>query len=148
MIISSYNIRGLNKPFKQKELKAFLLKNNVTPLGYLETKIKPKSVIKVREKIYKDWKIYSNEAINDSGRICRSWKEHLIQVHILLVSTQLVHCKVKDKGSQFACSVIFVYGKNTIAERRVSIGTTKANIKYYALILVGYRGFQQCVIFR
>lgn len=50
MIISSYNIRGLNKPFKQKELKAFLLKNNVTPLGYLETKIKPKSVSNARIK--------------------------------------------------------------------------------------------------
>ncbi|XP_070004366.1 uncharacterized protein [Nicotiana sylvestris] len=118
MIISSWNIRRLNKPFNQKELKAFLLKNNITLLGCLETKIKPRSVTKVRAKFSRDLKVYSDEAINERGKIWLLWKEQLVQVNVVIASDQLVHCKVKDKSTQFTCDITFVYGKKTIPERR------------------------------
>lgn len=57
MIISTWNIRGLNKPFKQKELKAFLLNQKIDLLGCLETRIKPRSGMKIKKKINKEGKI-------------------------------------------------------------------------------------------
>ncbi|XP_070008101.1 uncharacterized protein [Nicotiana sylvestris] len=118
MIVSSWNIRGLNKPFKQKELKAFLFEHKIVLLGCLETKIKPRSVIKVKEKFNREWKVYSDEAINERGRIWILWKDQLVQVNIAIASDQLVHCKVRDKSTQNTFEVTFVYGKNIVAERR------------------------------
>lgn len=62
--------------------------------------------------------MYTDDAINERGRIWLLWKEKMVQVHIVMAGDQLVHCKVKDKSSQFTCDITFVYGKNTIAERR------------------------------
>ncbi|XP_070002870.1 uncharacterized protein [Nicotiana sylvestris] len=84
----------------------------------LETKIKPRSVAKVRAKFSREWKVYSDETINERGWIWILWKEQLVQVNIILFSDQLVHCKVKDKSTQNTFDITFVYGKNTIAERR------------------------------
>lgn len=39
MIFSLWNVRGLNKPFKQKKLRSFLQINKVDIIGCLETKI-------------------------------------------------------------------------------------------------------------
>ncbi|XP_019240335.1 PREDICTED: uncharacterized protein LOC109220328 [Nicotiana attenuata] len=118
MIVSSWNIRGLNKPFKQIELKAFLFEHKIALLGCLETKIKPRSVTKVKEKFNREWKVYSDEAINERRRIWILWKEQLVQVNITLASDQLVHCKVRDKSTHNTFEITFVYGKNTVTERR------------------------------
>lgn len=34
------NIRGLNNPFKQNEMKLFLRKNKVKIIGFIETRVK------------------------------------------------------------------------------------------------------------
>ncbi|XP_019248341.1 PREDICTED: uncharacterized protein LOC109227596 [Nicotiana attenuata] len=39
-------------------------------------------------------------------------------MNILVSHMQLVHCKVEDKESQFACEITFVYGMNTQQERQ------------------------------
>lgn len=41
-----------------------------------------------------------------------------MHVHILLATTQLIHCQVNDKGSKFSCCITFVYGKNKINGRK------------------------------
>lgn len=69
MIVCSWNIRGLNKLFKQKELNAFLLKNKVSIMGCLETKVKDKKVAKVKRKFEGEWTIYDNYTVAPKGRI-------------------------------------------------------------------------------
>lgn len=54
MIFGSWNIRGLNKPFKQKEFKSFLLTNKVVLMGCLETKVRVKGVEKVKRNLGKE----------------------------------------------------------------------------------------------
>ncbi|XP_075103900.1 uncharacterized protein LOC142178417 [Nicotiana tabacum] len=41
-----------------------------------------------------------------------------MQVNILMVTNQVIHCQVKDKGSQFECCITFVYDKNKLHERK------------------------------
>ncbi|XP_070025132.1 uncharacterized protein [Nicotiana sylvestris] len=118
MIISSWNIRGLNKRYKQNELKAFFLNLNITLLGCLETRINPRSVNKVKIKFSKDWKKHLVEAISNNKRIWLFWKESMVQVHIHLATPQMLHYQVKEKGSNFSGYITFVYGKNKINERR------------------------------
>lgn len=40
MQLITWNIRGLNQPYKQKELKLFMRENNVSIIAILEHKIK------------------------------------------------------------------------------------------------------------
>ncbi|XP_070039255.1 uncharacterized protein [Nicotiana tomentosiformis] len=118
MILSSWNIIGLNKPFKQKELINFLLKNKVDMIGCLETKVKANNVKKVIRRLGNEWKFYTDYSQAPNGRICVGWKQRDVTVIILEFTTQLVHCQVEDRSSQFKCKISFVYGFNTIAARK------------------------------
>lgn len=69
MILYACNIRRLNKPFKQKEFKSFLLQNNVVVIGYLETKIKAGGAEKIKRKLGIEWKVSSNYLYDPTGRI-------------------------------------------------------------------------------
>lgn len=109
MIISSWNIRVLNKPYKQKEHKAFLHKNKVTILGCLETKVKTWNAKRVRRKVENDWEVFANYTQAPNGRIWLMWKTQHVAVKIILAGAQLVHCKVRDKRSEFTYCLIFVY---------------------------------------
>lgn len=55
MIFCSWNIRGLNQPYKQKELRFFFLKNSIDLLGCLETKIKQGKAEKIKKLLGNDW---------------------------------------------------------------------------------------------
>lgn len=46
------------------------------------------------------------------------WKDHLVETHVSMASHQMVHCIVKDKGSDFSCELTFIYGYNTIVDRK------------------------------
>ncbi|XP_075083356.1 uncharacterized protein LOC142167099 [Nicotiana tabacum] len=118
MIISSWNIRGINKPYKQKELKAFLFKNKITVLGCLETKVKTWNAKKVRIKIGNDWEVFANYTHAPNGKIWILWKTQHVKVKVILAGAQLVHCEVRDKHSDVTCCLTFVYGYNTIEKRQ------------------------------
>ena len=50
--IASWNVRGLNDPTKQKEVKNFVSKENVHVIGVLETKIKQPNERKICGKCF------------------------------------------------------------------------------------------------
>lgn len=54
MIVNTYNIRGLNMPFKQKELVLFLKKYKVEVMGLVETRVKENKAKRITQKIVKD----------------------------------------------------------------------------------------------
>ncbi|XP_019236831.1 PREDICTED: uncharacterized protein LOC109217052 [Nicotiana attenuata] len=118
MIFCSWNIRGLNKPFKQKELKTFLLTNKVVLIGVLEAKVKVNKAEKVKKKMGNDWEIAADYTQSPNGRIWIAWKPQQVEVQIVTSMPQFVHCIVNDKGSTFTSQITFVYGLNTINERR------------------------------
>lgn len=117
MIVVTWNIRGLNKAHKQKELKNFLLKNKVDILGCIETRVKEPKAHTIINKIAKGWKYHLNYPMATNGRIWLLWRAH-IQLHILGTTDQFIHCSVEDSASavKFQLSVIYAY--NTIALRK------------------------------
>ena len=50
--IASWNIRGLNWPNKQEDVKIFLHSNKIGLVGLLETKIKEKNIQKVAARMF------------------------------------------------------------------------------------------------
>jgi len=53
--ICSWNIRGLNGPNKQEDVKIFLHEKNIGLVGLLEIKVKEKNVEKVANKLLQGW---------------------------------------------------------------------------------------------
>ncbi|XP_016479310.1 uncharacterized protein LOC107800622 [Nicotiana tabacum] len=87
-------------------------------MGCLETKVKVKGVERVKRKLGTEWEIVTDYISTLNGRIWVCWKPSLVEVKILMTGSQIVHCQVKDKGSQFSCHTTFVYSFNTVSCRK------------------------------
>ncbi|XP_070028566.1 uncharacterized protein [Nicotiana sylvestris] len=117
MIIVSWNIRELNKFYKQREFKKFLLLNKVDLIACLETRVKQQSAKEIQRKVGVDWKFTDNYAYAPNGRIWIGWKVANVKVTVLDCSNQMIHCCVTDNNSSFSSYITFVYGLHTIHDR-------------------------------
>ncbi|XP_019248742.1 PREDICTED: uncharacterized protein LOC109228008 [Nicotiana attenuata] len=118
MIISTWNIRGLNKPYKQKELRNFLQKNKVDILGCLETRVKEKKAKNILQKVAKDWRYCCNYSKGENGRICILWRTSLA-VKIVHIHEQFIECLVDDPMTSIQIMVTVVYARNKLQERAI-----------------------------
>lgn len=127
MIFCSWNIRGWNYPYKQEELKSFLLKKKISfllkkkidLLGFLGTKIKQRRADKVKkflgaewtcftdQKVFKKKTCFTDYSLEPNGMIWLCWRHQLVGVTILISNPQLMHCQVEEKDSRFSCNLTF-----------------------------------------
>ncbi|KAL9239245.1 hypothetical protein vseg_013585 [Gypsophila vaccaria] len=66
--IGFWNIRGMNKVKKQKEINYFLQNNDVGLFGLLETKIKNNNLVKATCN-FNNWCISTNNGYHKGGKI-------------------------------------------------------------------------------
>ncbi|GFY92846.1 hypothetical protein Acr_08g0012420 [Actinidia rufa] len=118
MIISFWNIRGLNMPLKQNGILTHLRKNRVAIMGILETKLSHQALDRIAKNKFKCWKMADNFSHHPNGRIMIIWKEDLVHLEIEEVSDQIIHCLVTCKSSATTFYISFVYAFNSIAGRR------------------------------
>nr|XP_016489984.1 PREDICTED: uncharacterized protein LOC107809777 [Nicotiana tabacum] len=108
----------MNKPFKQREMGNYLKKHRIKLAGILVTRVKAAKFTNSLAKIAKGWKFAHNYAHAVNGRIWLIWHDAAVNVSILDIHGEYIHCKVVDRKSNFKCVMTVIYGKNTIAERR------------------------------
>lgn len=65
-----------------------------------------------------DWEV-ATDYTQSPYSIWICWKPQQVEVQTLISRPQFVHFLVKDKRSPFASQITFVYGLNTINERKV-----------------------------
>ncbi|KAK9667987.1 hypothetical protein RND81_13G026500 [Saponaria officinalis] len=117
MILSSWNIRGLNAPSKQQEIRAFLLLHKVDLVGILETWVREHNGMGVQRSVLsQSWKLVSNYQCHDNGRIWVAWKSSRVHLEVIGVYDQLIWCLVKNNGVVFFLAI--VYGLNSREGRR------------------------------
>ncbi|XP_062088962.1 uncharacterized protein LOC133795529 [Humulus lupulus] len=66
--------------------------------------------------VFVGWHWYSSELVE--GRILLVWRDGIVQVNIIQDMDQLVHCEVRIKGTIHHTFVSFVYGRNSLEERK------------------------------
>ncbi|XP_074288300.1 uncharacterized protein LOC141613464 [Silene latifolia] len=113
----TWNIRGMNNPSKQNEIKRFLAMNKVGLFGILETKIKSRNWNKVTNNICSNLAICTNSNLHPGGRIWIIWDPVLFEVDILDVTIQCIHTKVFDKARRKEFYYTVVYGLNSLGDR-------------------------------
>ncbi|KAG5557737.1 hypothetical protein RHGRI_007855 [Rhododendron griersonianum] len=119
LIQGSWNIRGLNDPLKQKEVRSVILANKFSLFGVVETKVRYENIQSTMAVCFPhSWKAIHNYTTGPVARIFLGWDSAVFSVSPVFTSDQLIVVEadfIQDKRN-FLLSV--VYGHNRIGDRR------------------------------
>lgn len=118
MSVCAFNIRGLNKNLKQADLYSFLLNNNLSMAGVLETKFQESNAGLVRNIVHNHWNWEDNYLFSPRGRIWLGWNSEIWDIFVVCKSAQFIHCKATLISSQVSIYLTVVYASNCIDDRR------------------------------
>ncbi|XP_062080485.1 uncharacterized protein LOC133785250 [Humulus lupulus] len=115
--IFSWNVRGMNKGNKQRDIRDLCRLNNIGFGALFETKVRHEKAAGIISNSFPNWDYYSSSVI--SYRILLIWQSKFVQVQILDEDPQFVHCKIRVSGHKTEFFLTAVYGSNSILERKV-----------------------------
>ncbi|KAJ8421596.1 LOW QUALITY PROTEIN: hypothetical protein Cgig2_020785 [Carnegiea gigantea] len=116
--ICSWNIRGLNWPNKQKDVKIFLQERNIGIIGLFETKVKEKNIEMVATKLFQGWHWQHNFHLNTKWRIWVAWRPRHYNVQIISMEEQFIHYRAMHTTTMKSVYLTFIYGANQEGQRR------------------------------
>ena len=117
--ILTWNVRGLNKLSKQQEVRKFISTHNVKLFSLLETRVKIPKMGILYLNVCDRWCFTTNSSVTNRGRIVVAWRAEVFTLDVLLVTAQLIHCRVDPVGPHSWCLCTFVYGYNEKSAREV-----------------------------
>ena len=118
MILGCWNIRGLNHPAKQSEFIKFVLSNHIDVVGITESKVRIPNQAKIQKTFLPSWKFVTNNQPNYVDRIWVGWNPDKVNLNVTLCTQQLIHVTITDVGMSIHLEASFIYGFNTVTERR------------------------------
>ncbi|XP_052622982.1 uncharacterized protein LOC128128155 [Lactuca sativa] len=120
MSIGAWNVRGLNKSVKQKEVIDVIRSNNLGICAVVESHVKVLNLKNVCVKTFGQWDWVSNNNSCEAGtRIIVGWNPRLFDVMIISQSKQVIHCYVKFCGSDVGMYLSFIYAASNYLDRRL-----------------------------
>ncbi|GJU85620.1 sodium/hydrogen exchanger 6, partial [Tanacetum coccineum] len=118
--VASWNIRGLNRSPKQKEVRQVVNENNLSVCAILESHVDVAAVYDTCKKVYNRWKWTSNGGFCSKGsRIILGWNDDLVDVMIIAQTNQVMHVQVNTRADHKTLFCSFVYADNYYIDRRV-----------------------------
>ncbi|XP_074265645.1 uncharacterized protein LOC141588088 [Silene latifolia] len=115
--IGFWDIRGMNRVGKQKNINFFLQNKGIGLFGLLETKIKNKIFLKAVNSFNNGWCISTNNGYHSGGRIWILWQPKRFRVNFIEYNAQFIHMKVESLLDKSMCYLTVVYAFNSIQER-------------------------------
>lgn len=82
--ILAWNVRGLNAPKKQKEVRLLCNEHNISLVGLLETKIKVSQIDNMINNMLDGLQDITNLEQHQNGRICIVWRQD--SYHVIVVT--------------------------------------------------------------
>ena len=118
MIILTWNVRGLNSPLKQHEVATILNKRKVDVCALVEVKLSRSRLNDMNKIRFPKWNTISNANSSVKARIVVLWNSDTTSLEVLNESAQGMNIKIRSLIHQTCFQVCFVYGYNSIAQRR------------------------------
>lgn len=109
MLITFWNVRGLQKPHKQSVVKDFCY-NNLDIFGILESRFTPRTPTRFINKYFLNWNFINNFDVVKNGRILLLWNPLKVQVTINKIEKQVIHVTVISLADSKTFYFIFCYG--------------------------------------
>ncbi|CAK8576024.1 unnamed protein product [Lathyrus sativus] len=117
-MIVSWNIRGLNKAGKVREISSRLQKLAPAISVLIETRVKEKNAICIRRKLRLEGNYIDNYSHHDNGRIWIHWDEKKRNMALVESTDQLIHCKINDVNGNFLFWLTAIYAHNQLQCRK------------------------------
>src|ERR1051325_2881383 len=100
-MLVAWNVRGLNKSGKLKEISSRLLELRPMMTILIETRVKQENAVSIRQKLKLQGQFVDNYDRHDNGRIWCNWDVARIDVKRIKSTSQLIHCEVRNKVGEF-----------------------------------------------
>lgn len=112
MIILSWNVRGLNRPHMQREIKDLIISSNPDILFILESRIRFNNLHAIGNDIFpRNWNNFSNATHTNSARIWVAWKQE-IDLAVIHSQAQLILCELNIPSVDTPLCLVAIYGFN------------------------------------
>ncbi|KAL2250235.1 UNVERIFIED_CONTAM: hypothetical protein Sindi_2497200 [Sesamum indicum] len=113
-----WNVRGLNKRDHQLTLKDLVSEFRLHFLGILETRVQQNNIMHIQSYLLPQWNWFTD--YNSIGnRIWLAWDENFIDVHVLDLGDQFVHCRITSRAVNETVFVTIVYCASEVIDRRI-----------------------------
>ncbi|KAL2249649.1 UNVERIFIED_CONTAM: hypothetical protein Sindi_2438600 [Sesamum indicum] len=83
-----------------------------------ETKLAASSIPKILSRTFPGWCQTNNFDTIAGGRILVVWDPAVIDLHLVDISPQVIHCRATNKSSQLSFYISFTYGLYSVVNRR------------------------------
>ena len=117
MKIACWNVRGMNSPKRQQDVRSIVQKNNIALIGLVETKVRRENSSSIMQNLMEGWQMLQNYQYHSGGRIWVLWNPKVLVISPLLVTDQILHVSATIIEKQVHFHVSNVYGHNTTGER-------------------------------
>ncbi|XP_059627352.1 uncharacterized protein LOC132270169 [Cornus florida] len=114
----TWNIRGLNHPSKQSEIKRLIFDKKLDLISIVETKVSLAKLDSSHRNVAPKWSIVHNYNFSTLGRIWVMWNPNLIDLSVLSSSRQAIHCKISIIGTSISFFSSFIYAANLGVEKQ------------------------------
>ncbi|XP_056697358.1 uncharacterized protein [Spinacia oleracea] len=94
------------------------MQNTTEPPDEEETRVKESNFSRVVNKFGRNWKWENNYTANPRGRIWVGWLYQEVDIHVLQVHEQFIHCEIRDRYGVVELYVTLVYGLHSIDTRK------------------------------
>jgi exonuclease III len=107
-----WNISGVNKSLKQKEVKKMVARLKVSIIFLVETRVQKLNIIKIRDNMLPGWEILHNCNDHWLGKIWICWDPGGFSINVVDVHEQVLTCKVNATDNRGSWMMSIVYGSN------------------------------------
>ena len=111
-------MRGMNKRYKQKEIRLLLQQNKTSLAGLIEKRVKETNSKATLKAIAPGWKIIHNYKEAANGRIWIIWDESWYDIKVIKSSAQMMHCQINERSKGYQFNLTVVYGFNIFEMRK------------------------------
>ena len=115
--LAVWNVRGLNKRDHQLALKDLISEYRLDFMGILETRVRINNVMHIQSFLLPHWKWFVDYA-TVGNRIWIAWDDNVVDVHILDLGNQFMHCRVTHRTDSESLTITIVYGASEMIDRR------------------------------
>lgn len=95
-MIVTWNVRGMNKEARHKDIYSSCSEFQVPIIALLETRVKNNNAEKIRNCFGNKWTYAKNYMDHDNGRIWLIWNQNFVNIKIMQTMTQLIHVEYVD----------------------------------------------------
>jgi exonuclease III len=117
-MLVAWNINGLNKAGKAREVGSRLLQLKPALVVLIETRVKSTKADNIRTKMRLQGKFLDNYTSHANGRIWLNWDDRILDVKLISSSAQMIHCGLYDIHGTFLSWFTAIYALNQLEQRR------------------------------